>query len=437
MTLTNRILLAMVGGILFGSIIELSLSWLDSQSKLYVFIQDGLVLGVFDVVGQIFIASLKLLIVPLVMVSLICGMTSLGSGDDMGSIASRTIGLYLLTTCIAVSLGLMVALLVGPGEGVDAPVAATYETTPPPPFTETLINIFPSNPFKAMAEGKMLQVIVFALLVGFALTRSGDAGARIAAWFRDLEVIVMRMVEILIDLAPYGVFALLTKLFATMGFATIIDLAAYFFTLLGVLVFHGLVVYSGLLKIFTPLSPRILFEKLRRVWTFAFSTASSGATLPITLNTVERRLGVDKSVAGFSVPLGATINMDGTAIMQGVATVFIAQVYGIDLTSGQLLMVVLTATLASIGAAAVPGVGLITLALVLQQAGLPVEGVALIIGVDRFLDMVRTAVNVTGDSTVATIVAFQSGKLDQSVFYNRDADLESEFERSATSRLRQ
>ena len=268
----------------------------------------------------------------------------------------------------------------------------------------------------------MLQVIVFALLVGFALTRAGDAGERIADWFRDMEVIVMKMVGILIELAPYGVFALLTKLFATMGIGTIFDLAAYFFTLLGVLIFHGLVVYPSLLRTLTALNPAILLNKMRRVWAFAFSTASSGATLPITLRTVEKRLGVSKSVAGFSVPLGATINMDGTAIMQGVATVFIAQVYGIDLTAGQLLMVVLTATLASIGTAAVPGVGLITLALVLQQAGLPVEGVALIIGVDRILDMVRTMVNVTGDATVATIVAHQEGQLDEAVYLDPDAD---------------
>ena len=426
MSLTNRILLAMAAGIALGSTLEWLLGVIDPADGVHVFIQNGLVLGVFDVVGRIFIASLKLLVVPLVMVSLICGMSSLGSSSRMGSIAGRTIGLYLLTTCVAVSLGLGVALLIGPGNGVATMAAAAFEAKTPPPLTDTIVNIFPSNPFKAMAEGQMLQVIVFALLVGFALTRAGGAGARIADWFRDMEVIVMKMVGILIELAPYGVFALLTKLFATMGIGTIFDLAAYFFTLLGVLIFHVLVVYPSLLRTLTALNPAILLNKMRRVWAFAFSTASSGATLPITLRTVEKRLGVSKSVAGFSVPLGATINMDGTAIMQGVATVFIAQVYGIDLTAGQLLMVVLTATLASIGTAAVPGVGLITLALVLQQAGLPVEGVALIIGVDRILDMVRTMVNVTGDATVATIVAHQEGQLDEAVYLDPDADHESD-----------
>jgi len=283
------------------------------------------------------------------------------------------------------------------------------------------VNIFPSNPFKAMAEGQMLQVIVFALLVGFALTRAGDAGERIASWFRDMEVIVMKMVGILIELAPYGVFALVTKLFATMGFGTIANLAAYFLTLSGLLIFHGLVVYSLLLKTTTGLNPGLLRAKMRRVWAFAFSTASSGATLPITLRTVESRLGVPKSVAGFAVPLGATINMDGTAIMQGVATAFIAQAYGIDLTLSQYLLVVLTAMLASIGTAGVPGVGLVTLALVLEQVQLPVEGIALIIGVDRILDMMRTAVNVTGDAMVSVVVARSEGALDHDTYNNPKA----------------
>jgi len=287
MSLTNRILLAMVAGIALGSLIEWWVGMLDPGSELSGFLQDVLILGVFDVVGRVFIASLKLLVVPLVMVSLICGMSSLGTSSRMGSIAGRTIGLYLFTTGVAVSLGLTAALLIGPGKGVEAMAAASFEPKPAPALTDTLVNIFPSNPFKAMADGQMLQVIVFALLVGFALTRSGEAGERIANWFRDMEVIVMKMVGLLIELAPYGVFALLTKLFATMGFGTIVDLAAYFFTLLGVLLFHGLVVYTSLLKVMTSLSPAILLQKMRRVWAFAFSTASSGATLPITLRTVE------------------------------------------------------------------------------------------------------------------------------------------------------
>ena len=424
MSLTNRILLAMVLGIGLGSVLEITLASLSPESGLYGVLYNGLVMGVFDVLGRIFIASLKLLVVPLVLVSLICGMAALGASSRMGPIAGKTLGLYLVTTCIAVTLGLAIALAVGPGEGVNAVASSDFVPKEAPPIKETLINIFPTNPVAAMAEGNMLQVIVFALLVGFALTRAGAAGERLIAWFQDMEVVVMKMVGVLIELAPYGVFALLTKLFATMGFGTIFDLAAYFFTLLGVLLFHGFVVYGLVLRTLTPLSPSMLRQKMRRVWAFAFSTSSSGATLPVTLRTVEKRLGVNKSVAGFAVPLGATINMDWTAIMQGVATVFIAQVYGIDLTSSQLLMVVLTATLASIGTAAVPSAGLIMLSLVLTQAGLPVEGIALILGVDRLLDMVRTAVNVTGDATVSTVVAYHEGQLDEVIFNDPNADLD-------------
>lgn len=424
MSLTNRILLAMVLGISLGSIFEVLLRTLDPASGLYGFLYNGLVMGVFDVLGRIFIASLKLLVVPLVLVSLICGMAALGASSRMGPIAGKTLGLYLITTCIAVTLGLAIAILVGPGNGVNAVASIDFVPKEAPPIKETLINIFPTNPIAAMAEGNMLQVIVFALLVGFAMTLAGEAGQRLIAWFQDMEVVVMKMVGVLIELAPYGVFALLTKLFATMGFGTIFDLAKYFFTLLAVLLFHGLVVYGLVLRTLTPLSPSMLRAKMRRVWAFAFSTSSSGATLPVTLRTVEKRLGVNKSVAGFAVPLGATINMDGTAIMQGVATVFIAQVYGIDLSSSQLLMVVLTATLASIGTAAVPSAGLIMLSLVLTQAGLPVEGIALILGVDRLLDMVRTAVNVTGDATVSTVVAYHEGQIDEVVFNDPNADLD-------------
>ncbi|MFN2328269.1 MAG: dicarboxylate/amino acid:cation symporter [Chromatocurvus sp.] len=422
MTLTTRILIAMVGGILVGSLLNLMVSGSGISENLRSGIQDLLIGGLFDVVGQIFIASLKLLVVPLVLVSLICGASSLGDSARMGPIAGKTLLLYLMTTAIAVSIALLAAVFIGPGSHVALETDAVFEAGSAPPLKEVLINIFPSNPVQAMAEGEMLQIIVFALLFGYAISHAGEAGRRTAAFFTDVEKVVMRMVAILMSLAPYGVFALLAKLFAEMGVGAIMDLGVYFLTVLGVLLFHGLVTYGVLLQVLAKQSPRIMMRKMRSVWAFAFSTASSGATLPITLRTVEKRLGVNNSVAGFTVPLGATVNMDGTAVMQGVATVFIAQVYGFDLSMTSYLTVILTATLASIGTAAVPGVGLITLAMVLGQAGLPVEGIALIIGVDRLLDMVRTVVNVTGDATVAVIVARSENQFDEQVFLNPDAD---------------
>lgn len=425
-SLTNRILIAMVSGILLGSLFNVLLQSAVLPEQLISFLDKYVIGGLLELVGRVFVASLKLLVVPLVLVSLICGSSSLGDSARMGPIAAKTLAFYLLTTAIAISLALFFAVLVSPGSEVALVAEVQFEASAPPPLIDVLVDIVPSNPIAAMAEGKMLQIIVFALLFGYAISHAGEPGRRLASFFRDMEAVIMKMVELLMHLAPYGVFALLAKLFSNMGISAILDLAAYFFTVLATLIVHAFVVYTLLLRSFTGLSPRTLLTKMRPVWAFAFSTASSGATLPITMRTVERRLGVHNCVSGFTVPLGATINMDGTAIMQGVATVFIAQVYGIDLTMGAFVTVILTATLASIGTAAVPGVGLITLALVLEQAGLPVEGIALIIGVDRLLDMVRTAVNVTGDATVSVIVANSEQQLDLDIYNDPQADTGSQ-----------
>jgi Na+/H+-dicarboxylate symporter len=274
-----------------------------------------------------------------------------------------------------------------------------------------------------MAEGKMLQVIIFALLMGLALSRAGEAGARIVSVFNDLNSVFMKMITMVIMLTPYGVFCLMVKLGATVGLGEIGKVFVYFITVVLALLFHACIVYPSLLKTIAGLSPRVFLPKMKEPLLVALSTASSGATLPVTLRTVQNKLGVNNNVASFAVPLGATINMDGTAIMQGVATVFIAQYFGYDLGLAAYLTVILTATLASIGTAAVPGVGLITLTLVLDQVGLPVEGIGLIIGVDRLLDMLRTAVNVTGDATVATVVAKSEGQLDLDVYHDPEAGL--------------
>ena len=272
-----------------------------------------------------------------------------------------------------------------------------------------------------MADGAMLQVILFAVLLGLALNKAGEAGSRIRGVLDDLNDVFMKLITMIIELAPIGVFCLMVTLGVTVGWAEIAKLGAYFFTVAGTLLLHMLVVYPILLKVFSGLNPITYLKKMREPMLVAFSTSSSGATLPVTMRTVEKRVGVSNNVASFAVPLGATINMDGTAIMQGVATVFIAQYYGIALGPEQLLMVVLTATMASIGTAAVPGVGLIMLAMVLDQVGLPVAGIGLIIGIDRLLDMMRTAVNITGDGMVATTVAASEGELDREVFHDPEA----------------
>ena len=412
MQLSSKILSGMVLGIILGLVLN-ALGGADpEQTPLIAWFVDN----VFDVIGKIFVISLKLLVVPLVFFSLVCGSASMGEDVKMGQVALKTIGLYLVTTAIAVSLALTIANIVDPGVGINTAEAANYIAKPAPSFKDVFIGIFPSNPFQAMVEGNMLQVIVFAILVGVAILQAGDSGKTVLRGCQMISDVIMRMVAILMNLAPYGVFCLLAKLFTSQGFSAIINLALYFGTIVFVLFLHASVVYTSIFALLTRLNPLTLFKNMRPALLFAFSTSSSNATMPITLNVARTRVGAHNSIASFTIPLGATVNMDGTAIMQGIATVFIAQAYGLDLTMSEYLAVVATATLASIGTAGVPGVGLITLAMVLQQVGLPVEGIGLIIGVDRLLDMMRTVVNVSGDGMVTAVVADSEGLLDREMF---------------------
>ncbi|AOS96305.1 Proton glutamate symport protein [Microbulbifer aggregans] len=423
MGLTTKIVLAMLLGIVVGVLFNFLDSTQVLGSAVTGFINSYLTGGLFDIVGRIFIASLKLMVVPLVLVSLICGACALSEGGRVGVLAGKTLALYLVTTALAITLALMLAFVFQPGAGMEGLQAdAAFEPKPSPPLSEVLVDIFPTNPVDAMAKGNMLQIIVFALLMGYAISRCGEPGRRMASFFNDLNDVILRMVGVLMVFAPYGVFALLANKIAQLGADAIFQLGKYFLVVLGALFLHGLGVYSLLLKLLSGLNPLELLKKMRPAMVFAFSTASSAATIPVTLSTVEKRLGVDNKVAAFTVPLGATINMDGTAIMQGVATAFIAQMYGIEIGLAGYLTVVLTATLASIGTAGVPGVGLIMLAMVLQQVGLPLEGIAIVMGVDRLLDMVRTAVNITGDSVVSTVVAKSEGAFSEEVFYDRNYD---------------
>lgn len=411
MQLSSKILLGMALGIVVGLILNV-ISDGSGSGLLTAWVVEY----IFDVVGRIFIASLKLLVVPLVFVSLVCGSAAMGENVKMGRIAFKTLALYLFTTAVAITIALTLANIINPGIGIDTTATATYVAATPPSFKDVLIGIFPTNPIQAMSDGNMLQIIVFAILVGVAITQAGAAGKSTLAGFQTFNEVIMRMVTILMHLAPFGVFCLLAKLFTQEGFTAIFNLALYFMTVTLVLIIHAGAVYTSIFSFFTRLNPLTLIKNMRPAMLFAFSTSSSNATMPITMNVVEKRVGVDNSIASFTVPLGATINMDGTAIMQGVATVFIAQAYGLDLGLSEYLAVIATATLASVGTAGVPGVGLIMLSMVLQQVGLPVEGIGLIIGVDRLLDMMRTVVNVTGDGMVTTVVAKSEGLLNEDIF---------------------
>jgi Na+/H+-dicarboxylate symporter len=419
-TLTVRILIGMSLGIAVGVILNLIAPAVIVPGEparvpdhwLHQWLTDG----VFWLGGQAFLRLLQVIVIPLVLISLICGTAAMEDIVKVGRVGGKTLAFYLATTAIAISLAITMALIVKPGAHFPLVAEVSFEVVQAPPLRQVLLDIFPSNVFAAMAQGQMLPIILFAILFGLALTMAGQPGQRLLAVLQDVNAVVLKLVWIVMLLAPLGVFALIARTFATQGFGAIAPLARYFFLVLFTLTLHALVVYPLLLRFLARLDPRRFISKVREAQIFAFSTASSNATIPITYRVVAEKLGVKPSIAAFSVPLGATINMDGTAIMQGTATVFIAQVYGIELSAVQLLTVVLTATLASIGTAGVPAVGLIMLALVLQQAGLPVAGVGLILGIDRILDMVRSAVNVTGDCTVACIVAKSEGELDERTF---------------------
>ena len=350
------------------------------------------------------------------------GSSTLTDPKKLGRLGGKTIGLYLMTTAIAISIALLAASLLQPGSGADLPVE-DYSVEVAPSIKDVIIGMIPKNPIAAMADGNMLPIIVFAILFGLAITMCGAPGSRMRSWFEDANAVVMQLVLIVMKLAPYGVFALIATTASELGLDAIAKVGKYFLLVFAVLLVHLFIVYPVILKLFSGLNPMIFLRKMRNAQVFAFSTASSNATIPVTMRTVQQRLGVDRSVASFTVPLGATINMDGTAIMQGVATIFIAQAYNIPLEFSQILTVVLMATMASIGAAGVPGVGLILLATVLTQVGLPVEGIAMIIGIDRLLDMTRTAVNISGDATVTAIVAKSEGALDEEIYHDADAGI--------------
>ena len=416
LSFTQKILTAM----LFGALLGILLNNIGIYNSL---INQYLSNGVFEVIGKLFVNSLKMLVVPLVFCSITVGITSLGNLSLMGRIGLKAIIIYLLTTAFAISLALICAIIINPGQGFEIDNALQFSAKEAPSLSSVLISIVPSNPILAMAEGEMLQIILFAIILGIAITITGKNAESFKKGITSLNEIMMSMVQIIMKFAPLGVFCLIAKTFASQGIDMIIPLASYFFTVTIVLLLHVLLTYSAFLKFIGNVSPILFLKKMRTAVVFAFSTASSNATIPVTLNTVEKRLGVDKSVASFTVPLGATINMDGTAIMQGVATVFIASVYMVDLTIGDYLTVILTATLASIGTAGVPGVGLIMLTMVLTQVGLPVEGVALIIGIDRLLDMMRTAVNITGDSMVSLITSKSEKSFNKSIFEDPKAGL--------------
>ncbi len=397
--LTSKILIGLFLGMVFGLII----SKIPSG-----YIKDTIILnGFINIIGSGFTKSIKMMVVPLVFVSLVCGVTAMDDVKKLGRIGFKTMGFYLITTSIAICISLLLGVFLKPGAGLDLALVGTTQTTTMSKnqsLTEIILNIIPSNPIESFAKGEMLQIIFFAMLTGISMSLVGDKSRPVKKVFESANEICMKMVGVIMSFAPFGVFALIANTFAIVGTQAIGSLIKYILIVLIGMLIHVLVVYGGALKIFTKFSFRDFIKRFTKVATVTFSTASSNASVPVSLELMEE-MGVSKSIRSFTIPMGATINMDGTAIMQGVAALFIAQVYGVQLSINDMITIVLTATLASVGTAGVPGVGMIMLSMVLQSVGLPLEGIGLIMGVERIIDMFRTTVNVMGDNTCTLVVA--------------------------------
>ncbi|HEO99003.1 MAG: dicarboxylate/amino acid:cation symporter [Campylobacterales bacterium] len=416
MGLTEKVLWSMGLGIIAGLLINLG--GFNTEGS---FVNDYIVGGLFYVIGKMFITALKMLVVPLVFFSLISGVFGIGDLGKLGKVGIKSFALYMLTTSVAIAVSIGIALLVIPRFSSPSMQVSTFTAPEAPPLGDVLVNIIPGNVVEAFATGNMLQIIFFSILLGISLLMVGKKAESIAEGVEILNEAMMKMVTIIMATAPVAVFALLAKAISELGLDLLAQLAVYVTVVVAALLLHLLGTLMLLFRLFTKLNPLIFLQKMRDVQVFAFSTSSSNATIPVTLRSVTKRLGVDNSVASFTVPFGATINMDGTAIMQGVATVFIAHIYGVELGILGYLTVILMSVLASVGTAGVPGVGLIMLSMVFVQVGLPVEGIGLILGVDRLLDMLRTAVNVTGDAVVSTVVARSEDELDIGVYLDREA----------------
>ncbi len=395
MKLYTKITIGLIAGIVFGLVLGPKAIWIEPF-------------------GKAFIRLITMVVVPLIFASLVVGTASLGSLNRLGRIGGKTIMYYLLTTALAVSIGLALANIIQPGSGLDPMVKDQLLTQyqgpaqtqiEKPGIGELLLRIIPTNPIRAMADGDMLGLIFFSLALGIALTylpktKSGP----VIRGLDGLNEAIIQLVHLIMKVAPYGVFALIAAVTGRFGFSILLTLFKYTAVVLLGLLLHMGIVYSASVKILGRISPLHFFKSMRPAQIVAFSTSSSNAALPVNMRCCQENLGVSQEITSFVLPLGATINMDGTALYQGVATFFIAQVYGIPLDLTDQLIIVLTATLASIGAAGVPSAGIVTLTLVLQTIGIPLEGIGLILGVDRILDMCRTVVNMTGDATCAVFI---------------------------------
>nr|WP_298250411.1 dicarboxylate/amino acid:cation symporter [uncultured Halomonas sp.] len=372
--------------------------------------------SVFKPIGDIFISAIKMLIVPLVFSTLVVGITAMRDPQKMGRIGARTIGLYLITTAFAISIGLLASWIFQPGVGLEMSFESGTEAKEAPSLVEIIVGLVPQNPVSALASGNILQIIVFAIGLGISLTLIGEKGEPAVRVFDSFAEAMYKLTSIVMAFAPFGVFGLIAHVAGSYGLEVLLPLAKVIGVAYLASILHVLVVYSGLLALLGRLNPLRYLQGILDALVVAYSSASSSGTLPVSIRCAQKNLGVSEGVSGFVLPVGATINMDGTAIYQGVVAVFIAQLLGVDLSLMDYGMIIVTGTLASIGTAGVPGAGLVMLSIVMAQIGLPLEAIAVIAGIDRILDMARTSVNVAGDLMVTTLVGKSEGELDERIY---------------------
>jgi Na+/H+-dicarboxylate symporter len=419
MSLATKILLSLAFGIIFG---------LVANAFFSTTVNSGLSKWVLSPLGDIFLRAIKMLVVPLVLCSLITGVASIGDVKKLGRVGVRTVVYYTLTTALAITLALGIASIIKPGVGTAlslSQVKESVEAAEAPFIMDVFVNMVPTNPIEAMVKGDMLQIIVFAIIFGICITLIGKKVKPLLDIITEVNEVLLKMIGVIMLAAPIGVFALISKVIMLQGTAVLIPLMNYLLTVALVLALQGVLVYGLALRVLGKVNPIKFYKKFWPVMLVAFSTSSSNATIPMNLETCEEKLGAPKSISSFTIPLGATINMDGTAAMQGVAAIFIAQLIGVNLTMSQMLMVILTATLASVGTAGVPGAGVVMLSMVLQQVGLPLEGVALVLSVDRIVDMMRTTVNITGDAVATIIMSNMEKELDLSVYNSESKEVDN------------
>ena len=401
-------------GLILGIVVGILLHTLVPDSH---FKNDILIDGIFYTIGQLFIRLMQMLVVPLVFFSIADGCRNIGDTETLGKVGVRIVAYYLLTTALAIVVALSLASLISPGKGMNMSIGdQSFEAVDTDiSLVDTILDFVPTNPIEALATGNMIQIIIFAVLVGLLIASMEDRLITLGNIVTEMNDLMMGMTMWVMRLAPVGVFFLIARTFSNLGFDAILSMLSYMGSVLGSLVVQLILVYMLLLSLFVRVNPFKFIKKYAPVMTFGFSTASSSATVPLNINTLEE-MGVDRKISSFTIPLGATVNMDGTAIMQGVAVIFISNAYGITLSPTDFLTVILTSTMASVGTAGIPSVGLVTLSMVLESVGLPVEGIAIIMGIDRILDMARTTVNLSGDAVGTIIVANTVNAFDKNKF---------------------